>query len=201
MQHKKDDAETFKQKIDFANEQGLSGLLIWAIDQDTQDLEALKGVVAPKTVAAFAKKADDAAYWGEGTVPDCYVTDCGGSCKPGFVSLTTQPCGNAQIITRHSDSPDSALCCPLNGVPKKEDCSWKGVTPYCNGHCGDSEVLLQMNPWGDGRYCEDGNKAYCCKSPVFRDHKCRWAGLGEKCGTDEVAKAGSPPSSKFGHIG
>ncbi|KAB8296914.1 hypothetical protein EYC80_002323 [Monilinia laxa] len=57
-----DDSETFKQETDFANEQDLFGLLIWAIDQDTQDLEALKGVVAPKDLKSFARKAEKEAF-------------------------------------------------------------------------------------------------------------------------------------------
>ncbi|KAF6515930.1 hypothetical protein HZS61_004671 [Fusarium oxysporum f. sp. conglutinans] len=39
-----DDKETFKSKIEYANEMGLSGLMIWAIDQDDNDLSALSAV-------------------------------------------------------------------------------------------------------------------------------------------------------------
>ncbi|KAM3079706.1 hypothetical protein ACMFMG_006117 [Clarireedia jacksonii] len=182
-----DDAETFKQKIEFANNQGLSGILIWAIDQDTQDLDALKGVVAPKGIKLFAKKAEKEAKWEDATVPDCYVTDCGGSCKPGWLSITTQPCGSAKPVTRHSTEDDSVLCCPMEGAPKKEDCTWRGNPPSCNGHCHDNEVTLELNRWGDGWYCEDGNKAYCCESPVAEGHKCYWAGVGKNCNNDDIA--------------
>ncbi|GKT48622.1 chitotriosidase-1 [Colletotrichum spaethianum] len=182
-----DDADTFKQKIDFANDQGLSGLLIWAIDQDTQDLDALKGVVAPKNLKLFAKKAEKEAFWGDATVPDCYVTDCGGSCKPGWLSIEKQPCGGAKPVTRHSKEADSTLCCPMEGAPKKEDCTWRGNDPWCNGHCHDNEVALQLNRWGDGKYCEDGNKVYCCQSPVAEGHQCYWAGVGKSCNNDDVA--------------
>ena len=183
-----DDAETIKQKIEFANDQGLSGLLIWAIDQDTQDLEALKAVVAPKSLKAFAQKAENKAYWDDRTVPDCYVTDCGGSCKNGWLSIETQPCGGAKPVTRHSKKKDSTLCCPLEGAPNKDDCTWRGSAPSCNGHCHDNEVTLELNRWGDGKYCEDGNKAYCCKSPVAEGHGCYWAGVGKKCKGDDVPK-------------
>ncbi|KAJ2985874.1 hypothetical protein NUW58_g5301 [Xylaria curta] len=182
-----DDADTFKQKIDFANDQGLSGLLIWAIDQDTQDLGALKGVVAPKSLRLFAKKAEKEAFWEDATIPDCYVTDCGGSCKPGWLSIEKQPCGGAKPITRHSKEADSSLCCPVEGAPKKEDCTWRGGDPWCNGHCHDNEVALELNRWGDGKYCEDGNKAYCCQSPVTKGHQCYWAGVGKSCNNDDVA--------------
>ncbi|KAI0897338.1 glycosyl hydrolases family 18-domain-containing protein [Annulohypoxylon nitens] len=181
-----DDAETFKQKIEWANNEGLSGLLIWAIDQDTQDLEALKGIVAPKSLKLFAKQAEKAAFWEDATVPDCYVTDCGGSCKPGWLSVEKQPCGGAKPVTRHSKEADSTLCCPMEGAPNKADCSWRGTAPSCNGHCHDNEVALELNRWGDGKYCEDGNKAYCCKSPVTEGHQCYWAGVGRSCNNDDV---------------
>ncbi|KAI4174699.1 MAG: hypothetical protein LQ343_002070 [Gyalolechia ehrenbergii] len=57
-----DDEETLKQNIDVANKLGLGGLLTWSIDQDTTDLKALQGVLAPMTYEAFAKAADDAEY-------------------------------------------------------------------------------------------------------------------------------------------
>ena len=68
-----DDEDTIKQKIDFANNLGLGGLLIWSVDQDTRDLKALQAVLAPKSLKAFAKKADNANYWKDSTAADCYV--------------------------------------------------------------------------------------------------------------------------------
>ncbi|KAJ4175907.1 hypothetical protein NW767_015630 [Fusarium falciforme] len=39
-----DDAETFQMKIDYARKMGLHGLMIWAIDLDTPNLEALRAI-------------------------------------------------------------------------------------------------------------------------------------------------------------
>ncbi|KAM0384982.1 hypothetical protein ACHAQC_011832 [Fusarium culmorum] len=39
-----DDPETFQAKIDYANKMGLSGLMVWAIDQDDSTLSALTAV-------------------------------------------------------------------------------------------------------------------------------------------------------------
>ena len=118
---------------------------------------------------------------------DCYVTDCGEKCdnKKGFIKLTSQPCGGAKPITRHSNKPDSELCCPLAAMPDRNKCTWRGSAPSCNGHCHDGEVMLEKNRWGDGKYCEDGNKAYCCEIPGAKDNKCRWAGMGGNCNSDE----------------
>lgn len=182
-----DDAETFKQKIDFANAEGLSGLLIWAIDQDTADLEALRGVLAPKGLTEFRSMSQTTSWWDDAAIPDCYVTDCGGTCRAGFVHITTQPCGNAKPITRHSDRPDSQLCCPITGAPDPSTCRWRGRHHLCNGRCHEGEVTLQTNKWGDSWYCEEGEKVYCCDSPVAKSQSCYWAGVGQQCNGDDVA--------------
>lgn len=131
--------------------------------------------------------SDKKAYWDDATIPDCYVTDCGGTCKAGFFKITNQPCGGAKAFTRQSKKKDSELCCPTASAPDPKQCRWRGSAPSCNGHCHDSEVMLQMNRWGNGKYCEDGNKAYCCESPTTKDHDCYWAGVGKHCKKDDVA--------------
>jgi chitinase len=175
-----DDADTFKAKVDFANNLGLGGLLIWSIDQDTQNLDALRAVMGTKGLDTFKNKADNAALWQGIGAQDCYVTDCGGSCKAGFISITNQPCGSAKPITRHSTKKNSQLCCPLTAAPNPKDCAWRGTPPGCNGRCHDGEVTVELNRWGDGKYCESGNKVYCCKSQAV-ENTCYWTGVGGTC--------------------
>jgi chitinase len=181
-----DDKETFKTKIDYANSVGLGGLLIWSIDQDTDNLDALSALLEPKSLSSVRKEASNANFWRDATEPDCYVSDCGGSCKAGFISITKQPCGGATPVFRHSDQADSTLCCPLTAAPDPKTCIWRSDAPFCNGHCEDQEVLVQMNPWGDSTYCEDGNKAYCCQTS---DHSntCYWTGEGGDCNDGDTA--------------
>jgi len=181
-----DDKDTFKAKIDFANKLGLGGLLIWAIDQDTDGLDALNAVVSPNSVKALAMTADDASFWDDAIVLDCYVTDFGGTCKAGFFKIEQQPCGGAKPVTRNPKGKDSQLCCPVSSAPDPDKCHWRGEAPPCNGRCHDNEVLLRMNKWGDGKYCEDRNKAYCCESPAARSHDCYWAGVGKDCNNDDM---------------
>lgn len=187
-----DDEETFKAKIDFANKLGLGGLLIWSIDQDTSNLDGLKGILGKKGIAAFADKAEDASYWQSIGAQDCYVSDCGGTCKTGFISITHQPCGGAKPVTRHSKKKDSALCCPISAAPKASDCTWRGSAPSCNGHCEENEVTVELNRWGSGKYCEDGNKAYCCKNQGL-ENTCYWTGVGGTCkkGDEPLTFAGT----------
>ena len=179
-----DDGDTFKQKIDYANEIGRGGLLIWSIDQDTTDLKALSALVAPKNLmllAQAAKDADNAAYWQGATEPDCYVTGCGGICNPGFVQITTQPCGDATFLVRHSTEADSALCCPISAAPDPTKCTWRGEAAPCNGQCWEGEVALELNKWGSGAYCESGNKVYCCQGTQDVSNKCYWTPQGGDC--------------------
>ncbi|KAI0436524.1 carbohydrate-binding module family 18 [Xylaria telfairii] len=180
-----DDEDTFKAKIDFANKLGLGGLLIWSIDQDTQKLDALKAVLGNKGIDAFKNTAKDTAYWQGIAAADCYVTDCGGKCKAGFLPIETQPCGSATPVFRHSSKDDSTLCCPIGAAPKGEDCTWRGSAPSCNGHCENNEVAVELNRWGDGKYCEDGNKAYCCKNEGV-ENTCYWTGVGSNCNSGDL---------------
>ncbi|EKG15792.1 Chitin-binding type 1 [Macrophomina phaseolina MS6] len=171
-----DDADTFKQKKDLAADLGLGGYLIWAVDQDDSELSALQAVISPKKLGDFKNKAKDKSYW-EDANGQCYITECDGKCKPGFLQITEQNCGK--------DKKKSKLCCPLSGAPNPDDCQWRGGPTWCNGHCHDDEVMLEMNRWGDNGYCKDGNKAYCCKSPLAQENKCYWAGMGKKCNSGD----------------
>ncbi|KAI9876312.1 MAG: hypothetical protein M1830_006786 [Pleopsidium flavum] len=180
-----DDQDTFQQKIKFANDLGLGGLLIWALDLDTDDLEALRSVIYPKTLNLYRKKEADKSYWEDAAMGDCRVTDCGGSCIPGEIKITSQPCGDATFAFRNSDQQDSPLCCPLSAAPDPASCRWEGTAPSCNGHCHPGQVALESNKWGDGDYCEDGLKFYCCDVPDAKNIQCRWTDCGNTCDSKE----------------
>ncbi len=141
-----DDQQTFQQKIKFANGQGLGGLLIWALDLDTGNLDALRGVLFPKPLAPLNRAAETGAYWESSSGGDCGVTECGGSCKPGEVPITTQPCGKST----------STLCCPISAAPDPKNCQWHGNWPLCDGQCDPGQVALESNKCGDGKCCNDG---------------------------------------------
>ncbi|KAF2856398.1 glycoside hydrolase family 18 protein [Plenodomus tracheiphilus IPT5] len=179
-----DDKDTFKAKIDFANKVGLGGLLTWAIDQDTDDLEALNAVVSPKSVKALAMTADDASYWDDVTVPDCYVTDCGGTCdKPGFFKITQQPCGGAKPVTRRSKGKDSQLCCPFAGVGKScnnDDTTMTFSGTFMSTVADIADAITPIDTplvkWLEKQDMEM-QKRYCCPKKDSKNWKnCRWYG-------------------------
>lgn len=159
-----DDVETFKQKKDMASDLGLGGYLIWAIDQDDESMTALQAVISPKELGDLGV-GDDPKNW-QGSDKRCYIMPCDGNCDAGDIRITDQKCG--------IDNKRSKLCCPLSGAPDPGECTWRGNTPLCNGHCQDNEVMMEMNKWGgdDGDKCSDGNKAYCCKSPLAEENQC-----------------------------
>ncbi|KAL8377162.1 hypothetical protein RB595_008033 [Gaeumannomyces hyphopodioides] len=83
-------------------------------------------------------------------------------------------------------SKRSKLCWTLSGAPDPKECLWRGSAPICNRHYQDDEVMIMMNRWGDGKYCDDGNKAYCCKSPLAKENSCYWAGVAASCNGDDL---------------
>ncbi|KAI9150010.1 Chitotriosidase-1 [Paramyrothecium foliicola] len=182
-----DDEETIRGKLEFANDLGIGGLLIWSVDQDTDDLEALSAVVGPNIANLLLanRRAEDTSFWQDMGAQDCYVTDCGGKCNTGFKEITNQPCGDATFLFRHSTEDNSKLCCPLSAAPDPEDCRWRSSAPECNGRCEPGEVGLQLNKWGDGAYCENGHKMYCCETALERENKCYFAADGKMCKSGE----------------
>ncbi|KAI0818343.1 carbohydrate-binding module family 18 [Xylaria sp. FL0064] len=180
-----DDSDTFQQKIKYANEKGLGGLLIWALDQDTPDLDAMQALLYPKTLNAFENTAVlNWQYWQEADQGACHLTACGKSCSVGEILISTQSCDGS-----YDANSANHLCCPVASAPNPKDCVWRGNAPYCNGRCHPDEVPMMQNRWGDhGKYCRDGNYVYCCKPS--KDTGCRTTDCGGSCDDNEVSMAG-----------
>ncbi|KAL9118258.1 MAG: hypothetical protein Q9187_005199 [Circinaria calcarea] len=139
-----DDKETIQQKITFANDQGLGGLLIWALDLDTPDLDALQAVIYPKTLGSRGKAASSVNNWQDANGGDCHTTDCGVTdCTPGETRITIQPCEEPDFFT--GEALSTALCCPLSSAPDPKKCQWRGTGFDCNGQCHPNEVALESS--------------------------------------------------------
>lgn len=144
-----DDSQTFQQKIKFANDRGLGGTLLWALDQDTTNLDALRAVVYPQTLKSTNTEANDVSFWEQQHPGACGTTICGGSCKPGTIEITTLKCPGG------GDRPQK-ICCPIAAAPDPESCHWRGNPPYCNGQCHGGEVALASSTHGGNGHCRDG---------------------------------------------
>lgn len=102
-----DDSVTFKQKVDWANNLGLVGVMIWAVDLDDNNFSALSGLVG-KSLPSFAdelKKTQitDTSHWASQNGQKCIMTDClddakqpdGYAMAPGGDAFT-DTCGGGQ---------------------------------------------------------------------------------------------------------
>ena len=174
-----DDRETFQQKIEFANDLGLGGLHIWALDLDTPQLDALQGLIYPKKLGGLSQSAETEGNWEDAPAGDCRTTECANkSCRPGELKITEQWC---------NDQSNNALCCPLASAPDPSKCQWHGTPPSCNGQCFEGQVALQSNRKGNGQWCHDGRQFYCCDVPAFKQYGCEWSGCGENCKSGTIS--------------
>lgn len=111
-----DDAETLQKKVDFANEQGLLGLFIWAIDLDDKDHSALKALLGGKLGVFADQNGYDPTFseddgWESVTGGSCDWSKCGQSkCGPGMRDAgAEQYCG----IGKDKSVLKQTLCCPV----------------------------------------------------------------------------------------
>ncbi|KKY21949.1 putative glycosyl hydrolases family 18 protein [Diplodia seriata] len=179
-----DDEETFKQKIDFANKLGLGGLLIWSIDQDTDDLKALQAVLSPKKLDVFKSKSGEASYWQDASAADCYVTDCGVEhCTfletVADISAIFGGLFGAMLAEKllEWDLDDKKLfCCPPDEAERWTNCEWKGEPESCfDNHCElNKQVQLATSDYGLGESCFprlERSRVFCCEpsdgAPLF----------------------------------
>ncbi|MCJ1383203.1 hypothetical protein MMC17_006316 [Xylographa soralifera] len=153
-----DDQDTFQQKIKFANTLGLGGLLIWSLDQDTAQLDALKGVIYPKTLGSIGTQADGANNSENANGGGCRVTDCGTTgCNPGEVQITTQQCHQVSLTTSYEGEGDDcgihfertrSFCCdPPNGKSPFLPVPLEDLFPHPpTGDNVDTEYNLKVDP-------------------------------------------------------
>ncbi|KAF3112314.1 hypothetical protein TWF706_010901 [Orbilia oligospora] len=167
-----DDKATFEAKVDFGNKRGLNGMLIWAVDQDDTQWNAIKAVTGKNVLTAHEFQS----ILESDLLPrDCYVTGlCGSDCAAGYLPITDK-IYNANKDRLHDPNADfnpkrcggdkqRSLCCPFASRPNKSKCYWRGNEGHCNGRCHDGEVFMVADNQGDnGRSCLKGLRAFCCE--------------------------------------
>jgi chitinase len=153
-----DDKTTFQQKIDFANQRGLAGLLIWAVDMDDSSLTGLKSITGKDLTALSIPQS---STLGNFNVDKCFITNCKGTCPVGFTSMTklNQKDGKGCSGKDHSQRQ---LCCPSWGAPDPSTCRFRGKASECYGQCNPGEVLFATDNYGGASHCVHGTKAFCC---------------------------------------
>ncbi|KAL4900084.1 hypothetical protein BDW74DRAFT_171029 [Aspergillus multicolor] len=191
-----DDETTFKQKVDWANDVGLGGAMIWASDQDTDKYDAhaaliQRDVTTNPTLQSMNKalsnpKAvvdDIAAFNGQKCFKydgDCVDLDdnsaMADACGSGFtvVGWDDAGCGKSSC---HCGKP---VCCPTKSAPK--NCIWRGddngggIGSDCSAQCRAGEINIKgiSSSWGGGflndgdtNKCGRGKKVFCCPDPDY----------------------------------
>uniref|UniRef100_A0A093VIR1 chitinase n=2 Tax=Talaromyces marneffei PM1 TaxID=1077442 RepID=A0A093VIR1_TALMA len=161
-----DNAQTFQQKVDYANSVCLGGAMIWAVDQDTYDWKALSGLLGQAvdgndllnggSLLESQKKSlvsELSAYTGA----DCYISDCvdinTGQCKSGYSVLdyVHSASGNGAAL----QNPDSKQCHSavrlttiLNLNPDEGE-----ACPYLYSFCCPSTDTYKNCEWHYCDYC------------------------------------------------
>lgn len=197
-----DDQQSFLDKKKYLTSRCLGGLMIWAIDQDTQNHDALSGLLGDfsssqleggslddKTAAALSDAFG--AYTGQ----NCFVTP---TCTDGTDGQKQKdqicPSGTMSVSTAHAplQAPNHDLhgtcdegwfryiCCPKKAMPK--NCKWNGAPVRsefgCSGSCSKTQFLLNTDTYVDDKGVGDcffGTRDLCCDSTQVLE-QCYWTG-------------------------
>ncbi|KAF2432500.1 hypothetical protein EJ08DRAFT_630268 [Tothia fuscella] len=210
-----DDADTFKQKKEFADALGLGGSLIWASDADDDQYSAHNGLLGLNightklSMKSFAQTPVNMAQNLIGqNGQDCKILNscvqldipARTNCGVGYTKLGWERgnCGNGY---------GKIICCPQATAP--QSCVWRGGTgdaKDCNGQCHTGEALVFKSSWGgyptepDGnqKQCRRGYKTFCCEAGDWKDltDGCRWTSCGGSCKASEDEVSSLYDSSK-----
>ncbi|KAL8692321.1 MAG: hypothetical protein Q9218_002638, partial [Villophora microphyllina] len=210
-----DDQESFTDKKRYLTSRCLGGLMIWAIDQDTQNHDALEGLLGdfsdsqleggnldPKTAAALSDAFG--AYTGQ----NCFVTP---TCTDGSDAQKQNeqvcPAGSMAVSTAHA---------PLQAAGKERhgDCDEGPANPLDPVECdhADDEFQTYRFDQDNGDFCSaayrspvDGSigspltdrfkRAFCC--PKGKGYnKCNWSNSPT---ADQLTSSPSTPQA-FGDV-
>jgi hypothetical protein len=165
-----DDQQSFSDKLAYLSSKCISGLMIWAVDQDTNDYQALAGLLGEEAMAGSLLQGGDlttaelaalasqfAAYTGENcyATPKCTDGTSGQqgkdqTCGPGFSSVETahNPWQNPNYTISGCDEGwYHHICCPTAAMP--QNCAWNGAPVRsefgCSGKCGSDQFLLNTD--------------------------------------------------------
>ncbi|RDW84130.1 uncharacterized protein DSM5745_04456 [Aspergillus mulundensis] len=166
-----DDKKTFQQKMDWANEVGLGGVMIWSVDQDDDDFSALEGLLGRsigsyKTLVAKST-VTDAGHWASINGQKCVMTDCEmfPKCPAGY-ELAPFP-GTKSFKDTCSGDKTKVICCPVDAMP--ESCVWRGGESgrSCHGQCHAGEMTLFHSRHATTNCYRPGFQAACCKATAY----------------------------------
>ncbi|KAJ6024672.1 hypothetical protein N7540_005469 [Penicillium herquei] len=189
-----DDAQSWQDEVRYLTGKCISGVMIWALDQDDGMHTALTALLGEEALSGLLMEGGDlsdsqrkeltdqySAYTGQ----NCYVTeectDGSGSqkdnsqyvCSSGFSSVATAHAPQQKLGYWIGETCRSGtyrhICCPTNAMPT--NCEWTGAPVRsevgCNGKCGSDQFQLNIDSYVDAfgeEPCYQGDRALCCDS-------------------------------------
>ncbi|KAL8951478.1 MAG: hypothetical protein Q9222_002555 [Ikaeria aurantiellina] len=172
-----DDDGTFKQKMDYARDLGLSGTMVWAVDQASTGSTSSGGISSNDFYigAAFYQKSTGiskaaiATYQSQADAQDsCYTSFCGKECAPGYSPepyVTKGQVGDLGAGSACSDGEVQQICCKTGTITG--ECAWygfrgQGLSCY-GGQCPQGDTLVAVNSNHYFKQPEGGSQIYCCR--------------------------------------
>lgn len=190
-----DDADTFTQKVDYANSVGLGGLMIWSVDQDDKEFSAMQGLLGMslQSYSVLLKRAEttDAGKWTSLNGQKCVMSDCGvpAQCPDGYGMAP----GGEGFEDDCGSSKFRIICCPLNSMP--ESCLWRGGEgtsgrPSCHGQCHVGETTLFHSRHATKNCLRPGWQAFCCTAQTWAHQiaACKYSKCRGSCGDTDDTK-------------
>lgn len=177
-----DDGVTMVQKMKAANKLCLGGIMIWAMDMDNDDGDAMSDLmgigksngVTSDQAASYKEQYENAAEQ-NAVASSCYWTLCGESCKSSYFDVT-EARGQVAFVQQNSVCPldeYQTLCCAPQTT--MGTCQWegfRGVGLPCTPVCSDPDAVIVAQ--NSNSYtmddddnladltCTGGYQAYCC---------------------------------------
>ncbi|KAF5312214.1 hypothetical protein D9619_003681 [Psilocybe cf. subviscida] len=157
-----DTDQTFAIKMNYANDHCIGGTMIWSVDQDDNNYNALEALY-PGLTGIGSRDTNLVSSAGP-----CYVGDCGSkSCYPDnlITSVYYNPLtGNCDL----KKGIPAVLCCP---EIKGKTCAKRGYTDDktpCVPQCNEDEILIGKDIIGDttNQVCFGGMTAICCTADL-----------------------------------
>ncbi|KAL0939539.1 uncharacterized protein CTRU02_206149 [Colletotrichum truncatum] len=204
-----DDEDTFKLKADFAREQCLSGIMVWAISGDVEDGKYSKeiGLAAARKFMSlpgmfYELPEDDGLITTITKHPQCKWTNCGEMCPSNWIRMTR----NDKEARKNEYMVDGSycsegvheLCCPPEGdLPT---CGWY---QHNNGKCDSTCPDGTLEVGSLSTHCNNSKyQAACCThkgKSMDLYNQCSWTEapmcmLGQ-CSSDTEEVARSPTGS------
>lgn len=168
-----DNATTYAQKLSFANDLCLGGMMVWAVDLQNQTTKTGYGSQADTGLSDAATSYSNYQALSQQAGQACYTSACGSSCMSGYSSVTNMQGQPGYLPTAEdcSGSSTESLCCASGTT--LGTCTWRGwrgVGLPCSGSCYSNETLIAQNTnhhdTVDGKTqdqtCNGGLQSYCC---------------------------------------